>query len=246
MQTKNYLEKWILNERPERPFLVAVSGAQGCGKSTFCRDLVESYTGLGLRAISVSVDDFYLTRDQQKQLTESTSNPYLMQRGYPGTHDVPLALKILKTLKAGLPTQIPRYDKSAYSGLGDRGDRSTWTEVREPQDIILFEGWFLGFQPTQTEDNHLNLINEHLSNYQPLFDLFDRLVYLRPESVEDVVDWRIEAEQKMKAAGKDGMSDEQVRSYIEKFVPAYHLYGPSIQPSIEFLVQTDRSWLMKA
>jgi D-glycerate 3-kinase len=40
-----------------------------------------------------------------------------------------------------------RYDKSAYSGQGDRADPSTWPAAAAPVDVVLFEGWMLGFAP---------------------------------------------------------------------------------------------------
>ena len=40
-----------------------------------------------------------------------------------------------------------RYDKSAYSGKGDRADASTWPQAQGPVDVVLFEGWMLGFAP---------------------------------------------------------------------------------------------------
>lgn len=41
---------------------------------------------------------------------------------------------------------FPRYDKSKFQGRGDRADQSTWPQVEAPLDIVLFEGWMLGFR----------------------------------------------------------------------------------------------------
>lgn len=241
------IDKWILQlyqASSNRPFCMAISGAQGSGKSTLCRQLVETFQSQGLKAASVSIDDFYLTHEQQNTLAASHPlNPYLQQRGYPGTHDVSLAEETIRSLKEQKATDIPRYDKSAYGGEGDRFNKEQWTPINQALDILLFEGWFLGFQPKDqiTGDVALAEINEELRSYQVLMSLMDGLIYLKPENPEDVVDWRIEAEEKMKASGKSGMTLEQVRHYINQFLPAYREYRDSVQPTITYKVYKDRS-----
>ena len=40
---------------------------------------------------------------------------------------------------------LPRSDKSAYGGWGDRASVAQWPSVQGPPDVVLFEGWMLGF-----------------------------------------------------------------------------------------------------
>ena len=42
---------------------------------------------------------------------------------------------------------VPRYNKAAHEGRGTRAPEDTWPRVKGPLDLILFEGWMLGFQP---------------------------------------------------------------------------------------------------
>jgi D-glycerate 3-kinase len=42
---------------------------------------------------------------------------------------------------------IPRYDKSQQDGQGDRAPQQTWPVKRGAVDVVLFEGWMLGFPP---------------------------------------------------------------------------------------------------
>lgn len=49
--------------------------------------------------------------------------------------------------------RIPRYDKSAYHGHGDRADENVWDLVNRKDegdsrkaDVVLFEGWCAGFR----------------------------------------------------------------------------------------------------
>ncbi len=46
---------------------------------------------------------------------------------------------------------VPRYDKSCHGGRGDRAPESAWPVVKGPLDIVLFEGWMLGFTPVPKE-----------------------------------------------------------------------------------------------
>jgi len=49
----------------------------------------------------------------------------------------------------GQVVSIPTYDKSAFSGKGDRVDyeKEPWRKRESgPVDLIIVEGWMLGFQ----------------------------------------------------------------------------------------------------
>src|SRR5581483_6267411 len=77
-------------------------------------------------------------------------NPCLRYRGYPGTHDVALGEQVLDALaglEPGAEARVPRYAKGARGGRGDRAPASGWTRIVGPVDVILVEGWMLGFSP---------------------------------------------------------------------------------------------------
>jgi len=216
-------------------FIVGINAPQGGGKSTLTSYLVQLFGWSGLRAVTLSIDDFYLTRAQQIRLaSEYPDNPYLQQRGYPGTHDVALGTGILSRLKqaeAGSGLLLPRYDKSQHQGQGDRAVETQWPEIALPVDIVLVEGWMLGFRPLSPDaitDPHLQQINRLLDQYTGWHSLLDSFVYIRPDDPAHVLDWRSEAEERMKAKGLPGMSASEVRAYAEKFLPAYRLYGPQL------------------
>ena len=40
---------------------------------------------------------------------------------------------------------MPRYDKSAHEGKGDRAKEEDWDKVDGPLDLVIVEGWMLGF-----------------------------------------------------------------------------------------------------
>lgn len=68
---------------------------------------------------------------------------------------------------------LPRsYDKSAYSGKGDRADPATWPRAAGPLDVVLFEGWMLGFAPVGDAeaagvDANLAPVNAFLRRHAP-------------------------------------------------------------------------------
>jgi len=218
-----------------RTFVIGINAPQGGGKSTLTSYLVKLFDWCGIKAVTLSIDDFYLTREQQVRLaSDNPDNIYLQQRGYPGTHDIDLGSEVLSQLKKpGAPDklQLPRYDKSRHNGQGDRAKQSSWPIVELPVDVVLLEGWMLGFQPLvsdQIADNQLGKINSLLADYSQWHQFLDGFVYLRPEVSDFVVDWRSEAEQRMKAQGLPGMSSTEVQAYTRKFLPAYQLYGPHL------------------
>ena len=72
----------------------------------------------------------------------------LQYRGNAATHDMALGSDTLSSLTSSSASTVPvpRYDKSKFEGRGDRADASTWPAVELPLDIVLFEGWMLGFR----------------------------------------------------------------------------------------------------
>lgn len=219
------------------PLFIGLQGPQGCGKTTACNAAIaQLHAEHNLRGVTLSVDDFYLTRAEQVELAKQhAGNSYLAQRGYPGTHDIPLGQKVLAQLRAINETQqpiaIPRYDKSLYEGEGDRLPESAWPVVRAPLDFVLVEGWCVGFIPldeAEIDDAGLAVINRLLAPYRQWYAFFDAFIQIRARQITDTVRWRIEAEEKMRAQGKSAMSPEKIRTYIERFLPAYRLYLPGL------------------
>tara|TARA_B110000285_G_scaffold186629_1_gene212068 strand:+ start:268 stop:417 length:150 start_codon:yes stop_codon:yes gene_type:complete len=45
----------------------------------------------------------------------------------------------------GKDIEIPRYDKSANEGKGDRAKKEDWIKMEGPLDLVIVEGWMLGF-----------------------------------------------------------------------------------------------------
>jgi D-glycerate 3-kinase len=190
------------------PLFVALQGPQGSGK-TVVTEHIRSLLTRGtdeehgaFKVATLSIDDLYLPHAQLKALASAhPENPLLQGRGHPGTHDTALGLSLLRSLKDinRSPTdhlRIPRFDKSLFNGEGDRLPESEWTSIHGPLDIVLLEGWCVGFyaQSRQYLEQRMNEVpfgldgmfdhsvytlehiidvNQRLAEYSKWWDLFD-------------------------------------------------------------------------
>lgn len=227
---------------PTTPALVVgISAPQGCGKSTLVEQLEQLFDWLGQHTATVSVDDFYLTNKDQNQLAaDFKDNKLLQYRGNAGSHDLQLGTTTLESLRAltqeGQSVAVPRYDKSAFQGRGDRADPSTWPSVKGPLQLVLFEGWMLGFRPladgresAAAVDGDLVEVDRRLRAYEEAWDSHvDAWLVIRVGDPQWVYNWRLQAEEKMIAAGKPGMSTAQIQDFVARFMPAYAAYLPEL------------------
>ena len=129
---------------------------------------------------------------------------------------------------------VPRYNKSAFSGAGDTADRATWPSVVGPLDIILFEGWMLGFTALGAHraavvELTLGIVDEMLSAYKDAWDAHvHSWLVVQVDDPKAVFRWRLQAEQQMRAAGHDGMTDDEVWDFVSRYMPAYTAYLPGL------------------
>lgn len=210
-----------------RPLMAGLSAPQGSGKSTLVALLVPLLETLGIRAIAVSIDDFYLRREDQLRLAAAhPGNRFLEHRGYPGTHDVARGVRTLEALRDGRDVELPCYDKSAHGGRGDRSEQTI--AVKGRFDLVLLEGWMLGFTPLPVAPRGLEVINEKLADYEAWHRLLDVMVCLRAKDPAFVLRWRTEAEDAARASGKPALSPAEIDDYVRRFLPAYEHYARTV------------------
>ncbi|HEY5681601.1 MAG TPA: hypothetical protein VIS55_16140 [Pseudomonadales bacterium] len=206
---------------------IGVGGGQGAGKSTLAAAMVEASRLAGRKAQACSLDDFYLTRQERLALAR-TVHPLFVTRGVPGTHDVDLALSVLRGLEGVGVTRVPVFDK----GRDDRAPGPEWRAVEGPVESIVFEGWCLGAPPEpaerliepmnslEREEDANRTWRSHVNDvlgesYQRLWSAMDRLLYLQVPDMAAVHDWR--AQQELALPPSRRMSGGQLDRFLAHY-----------------------------
>lgn len=218
--------------------VIGVNGAQGAGKTSFCtlmKLVLEG--GYGLKVISLSIDDLYMSRADREKLAK-TVHPLFITRGVPGTHYVQKGIDLLNKLanaSANEVTLIPRFNKAT----DDVYPESEWDRFVGRPDVVLFDGWFVGAteQPLTELLNPVNKLEEEedkeavwrtyvnlqlKTEYSRLFDCLNLLVMLQVPSFEKVYEWRALQEKKLRIAtqGQEHlrvMNDEEIKRFISHY-----------------------------
>jgi len=218
-----------LRQARRRTVLIGLCGAQGSGKSTIASATVRLLEERGLRAVAVSLDDFYLPKSARERLAREV-HPLLAVRGPPGTHDVALAGAALDQLRAAGRLALPAFDKAR----DDRLPRAAWRTIATPVDVVIFEGWCVGAraqgaaalaQPlnaleaeADADGRWRNYVNAQLDgHYQALFARLHELVLLQAPDFETVLGWRQEQERKLVARTGQGMTDAEVARFVAHY-----------------------------
>ncbi|WP_428382042.1 hypothetical protein [Nevskia ramosa] len=232
------LAAWMAGrQRGQRASIVGINGGQGSGKSTAAAFLKnELLSAHGLRAVVLSLDDFYLPRADRERLAREV-HPLFATRGVPGTHDVQLGIETLDKLRV-LRTEdslaLPQFSKAE----DDRMPASRWPSVTGPVDIVLFEGWCVGTPPQTSAEltepvNDLegredadgrwrSIVNEQLrTTYAEWFSRLDALVFLRVPDIDCVRRWRWQQEQDTASASSSSAIGLQSRTQLARFIQHY-------------------------
>ena len=208
-----------------------MAGGQGTGKSTISNILkIILKEAFGLETVIFSIDDFYKTLKERKIMSEKINNLF-HTRGVPGTHDTKMLYNCIKNLqkKKFRKFMIPKFDKSN----DDRFPKNKWQKIKKKPNIIIFEGWCVGVTPQKKNDliNPINKLEkqndkkriwrervnlELKKNYKKIFNLIDKLIFLKVPSFKYVFKWRLLQEKKLRifAKGNKTMSDKQIGNFI--------------------------------
>ncbi len=231
--------------------IVGLCGPQGSGKSTIAEVVVGLLEGRGLKAVSISLDDFYLPRETRRWLALE-EHPLLAVRGPPGTHDIELARETLERLTRSGPLVLPAFDKARDT----RVPREALRTVQGPVDVVILEGWFVGANPQLQEAlaepvNDLEreadpdgawrgYVNALLAGlYQDLWRWLHGLVFLQAPGFEVVTGWRIEQEAKLRARTGLGMSDTEVVRFVAHYERLTRWMLDEMPAHADWVVQLD-------
>lgn len=245
-----------------RALVLGVSGAQGSGKSTIAALMETAFEAAhGLSAISMSIDDFYLTKAAREELARRV-HPLCRTRGVPGTHDTALAIRTIKSLRNARPdtlTPIPRFSKLE----DDRVPEVEWPRHEGQPDIIILEGWCVGAQYRDPESwgGPINALeaakdpegiwwrwsNAHLKDdYKALWALLDVLMFIRVPDFATVVDSRIRQEETLAAQNPHLATGRMSREQIIEFTAHYERYTLEMREDLpamcDILLDRDRDY----
>lgn len=205
--------------------IIGITGSQGSGKTTFAQSLVTSLRSRKPLTVSLSLDDFYLSKTARGELAESV-HPLLATRGVPGTHETDLLEKVLNQVASeGMPKEIsvPTFDKAR----DDRGPNKSAYVGK-----LVLEGWCLGAAAQSVQDlrepvNDLEReedssgewrywVNSQIqSRYHRLWQKVDFWIRLIPPSFTSVFEWRKKQEEQLDIRKR--MSDTDLKRFIQHY-----------------------------
>lgn len=207
------------------PTVLGITGAQGSGKTTLATMLMLWARDQGITVESVSLDDYYLSR-QQRMVLAANFHPLLAMRGMPGTHHIAQAIADAQAVLQGQMVSLPTFDKA----LDEPSEPRTLKKI----DLLIVEGWCLGLIPQTPEQlntavNTLELaedqtnrwrtfVNQQLAGeYQQYWQLFSKLIWLRAPDWSAICRWRALQEQQLWSSRGKGMTDAELERFMQSF-----------------------------
>ncbi|KAF1777150.1 P-loop containing nucleoside triphosphate hydrolase [Phytophthora cactorum] len=185
----------------KRCVCIGLSCPQGGGKTTASMYMQEALALMGKKCAVMSLDDVYWKYEQQVALAKATQPIHCFRcayRGNPGTMDVPLLMDVVHECKTSTgEIALPRYDKSQHNGRGDR---------------------------VPVSDVHMKAVNKELRALDKFYEELDGLVVIKIDNLDWVYEWREQPEQLLREAKKPAMTPDEVRDFVDRFMPAYKTY----------------------
>ena len=203
---------------------VGIGGGQGAGKSTLARLITEAGTAFGIRIEVLSLDDFYLSKEERLRLGQDI-HPLLATRGPPGTHAVGLLRDAMAALRQpGVVVDLPRFDKGTDT-------RSGVARIAGGVDTVVLEGWCVGAQTAEASiDEPINALErDHDADtrwrtyietalggpYARLNEDLEMLVFLKVPGLDAVRRWRLQQEGERPPGQR--LSAAQVNRFVEHY-----------------------------
>jgi D-glycerate 3-kinase len=246
--------------KSKQPLFVGINGAQGTGKTTLSKLLIQLLEARDFNIASFSIDDFYLSKKERQELAR-TKHPLLITRGVPGTHDMALlqdTLSRLLTQQQGQFLTVPRFDKA----LDDRAARADWKQVDGAVDAIILEGWCVAVTPQEaaalanpinaleaeedSEKGWREFVNSQLADhYQSVFKQIQFLIMLKAPSFKQIFEWRKLQEEKLRRMSSlDAsaiMNEEQLQRFIQHYERLTRHCLQSLPENSDVLFELDTS-----
>ena len=243
--------------------VLGLTGAQGTGKSTISNILkIILKSAYNLETVIFSIDDFYKTLRERKKMSKKTHDLFLT-RGVPGTHDTKMLFKCIKNLTMNnfKKTKIPKFEKS----IDDRLRKDKWLNVKKKPHIVIFEGWCVGATAQKNKDLNFPInklekqkdkkkiwrrkVNSELEkNYKKIFNLIDKLIFLKVPSFKYVLKWRLLQEKKLRLTNKGNkiMNEKQIKNFIMYYERITKHILKTLSKKAEVVISIDKKHRLKS
>lgn len=224
---------------------VGIGGGQGAGKSTLGRLIAEAGTVFGIRIEVLSLDDFYLTKEERLRLAQ-TVHPLLATRGPPGTHAVEQLRDAMAALRQPGVVEVPRFDKGADTRLD-------FARIDGGVDMVVLEGWCVGATVAEASiDGPINALErEHDAHalwrsyietalggpYAKLNEDLETLVFLNVPGLAAVRRWRLQQEEERPPGRR--LSAAEVNRFVEHYERITRRMLASLPSTADVVVDLD-------
>ena len=205
-----------------------IAGSQGSGKSTLSL-LIKTYFKKFYKkdVVILSIDDFYLSSHQRKQLANKSKTNLFKTRGVPGTHNLKSLNNSIDKLKANkFPVYLPVFDKVT-------DNKKNYTRKVNKADLIILEGWCVGTKPVEPSYLKKNInelekksdpdmiwrtsYNQALIEYQKLFNKFNYYIFIKLPDWKYVINWKYKQELNLRSLRSDNHLKKKLYIFIQYY-----------------------------